>query len=410
MNAVRRMSAILLFVPLVSAGQISKDAIELTLREQEGIELDSARAKEFDRMLTIARSVHDTLVNINAFPTFVPNHLLVKSEAPWTEPWKSGQLWTGNPYIDSLGRRYGLTEVEGNRLLWYKLTFDRPMVTSRLAELYKKDTSVAYAERNGYCCDGNDIEYFRKNGVDHFIFSRGWGDCPAGCGMHHYWYVTVMMDQPVPTAALLEDRLQSGPVIYRWNIPGRFAMTMFPSVDSILSAVRFHPEWWVRKHAIEGIRRFFKHNDPWVGEDRTALWHTLQSHIRLRKEEVLSVLRSARTDNDIEVRSSAETAVTELSGLSVKEPPVSLFFDIPRNYPNPFNGETVITFTLKERSFVTVTIHSMLGQLLETLHAGEAPSGRAEFRWRPLSRSSGIYFFRVTAGTDSRARSMLYLK
>ncbi|GAB1350503.1 hypothetical protein MASR1M107_27180 [Ignavibacteriales bacterium] len=67
------------------------------------------------------------------------------------------------------------------------------------------------------------------------------------------------------------------------------------------------------------------------------------------------------------------------------------------NYPNPFNPETVIKFSLKEKSSVMLTVYNITGQKVAELVSGEMEKGLYESRFSGLSHSSGVYIFRLEA-------------
>jgi len=86
-----------------------------------------------------------------------------------------------------------------------------------------------------------------------------------------------------------------------------------------------------------------------------------------------------------------------------------------RNYPNPFNPETTISYSLPQDGLVCVKVFNSRGQLVTTLVDGEQPSGVYNVTWKGTdaagnSVSSGIYFYRVTAGNKTINRKMLLLK
>ncbi len=72
-------------------------------------------------------------------------------------------------------------------------------------------------------------------------------------------------------------------------------------------------------------------------------------------------------------------------------------YNLYNNYPNPFNPETVIKFSLKEKSSVTLTVYSITGQKVVELASGEMEKGLYEKRFSGLSHSSGVYIFRLEA-------------
>ncbi len=296
---------------------VSTDAIILTLRLQESILLDTTLALEIDGALEAARSTYDTLRTINAFFDYVPTHLLVKSSAPWTDAWRKGDPWSGYEEVDSLGRAYGLTAVRPGFGDWFLLEFAQPMKIPLLARLYRAVQGVEHAEPNGYVGDGNNIEAFEKQGLWHFAFSLGIGDCPSGCIYRYYWYVTV--DQGL-RAQLVDERERNlaAPYLYLWNIPPRYAATVFSDVDELLSSARDAPEWWVRRHAVEVIGLLCENDSPWVGEDmgNRALFDALRLGVRQRRDEVLALLSSLLPDPDADVRASVRGAFNRVLRLA----------------------------------------------------------------------------------------------
>ena len=81
------------------------------------------------------------------------------------------------------------------------------------------------------------------------------------------------------------------------------------------------------------------------------------------------------------------------------------------NHPNPFNPETEIRFQLPEANHVVVRIFNALGQEIRTLVDTPYKAGYHSVRWdgkdyNGNAVSSGIYFYRLQAGTFSQAKKM----
>lgn len=88
--------------------------------------------------------------------------------------------------------------------------------------------------------------------------------------------------------------------------------------------------------------------------------------------------------------------------------PLPTAFSVDQNYPNPFNGKTLIKFALPNESDVNVNIYSVTGQLVETLK-GHFAAGEQSIVW-DANVSSGVYFAKVSAGSESRTLRMTLLK
>lgn len=85
-------------------------------------------------------------------------------------------------------------------------------------------------------------------------------------------------------------------------------------------------------------------------------------------------------------------------------------FGLYTAYPNPFNALTTIKYALPEPSFVEIEIFNVSGQRIEILHIGNSAAGYHEVIWDASNVSSGIYFYRIHAGTFSETRRMTLLK
>ncbi|NQV18825.1 MAG: SMP-30/gluconolactonase/LRE family protein [Armatimonadetes bacterium] len=85
------------------------------------------------------------------------------------------------------------------------------------------------------------------------------------------------------------------------------------------------------------------------------------------------------------------------------------------NYPNPFNPETIISFGLKEDSFVLLQIYNLKGQLVKTLLDENVLAGYHEILWNGTDSNveqvaSGLYLYRMTTEDYSQIKKMLFLK
>ncbi len=83
-----------------------------------------------------------------------------------------------------------------------------------------------------------------------------------------------------------------------------------------------------------------------------------------------------------------------------------------QNYPNPFNPLTNITYSLPERSFVTIKVYDLLGKEIAILVNEEKPAGKyeIEFDAARFNLSSGVYFYRITAGDYVSTKKMMLVK
>ena len=85
-------------------------------------------------------------------------------------------------------------------------------------------------------------------------------------------------------------------------------------------------------------------------------------------------------------------------------------FELMQNYPNPFNPSTTINFVIPKSSFVNLKVYDILGREVATLVNEEKPAGSYELKWDAASLPSGIYFYKIQAGSFAQTKKMILLK
>lgn len=85
------------------------------------------------------------------------------------------------------------------------------------------------------------------------------------------------------------------------------------------------------------------------------------------------------------------------------------------NYPNPFNPFTIISFSIPEDTKVNLKVYNIKGQVVKTLLKEQIESGEHRITWngkddnkKPVA--SGIYFYKISAGKETKVKKMLLLK
>ena len=112
---------------------------------------------------------------------------------------------------------------------------------------------------------------------------------------------------------------------------------------------------------------------------------------------------------------AASAAIRDLIGKYVEVEAGPDQFSLAQNYPNPFNPTTYIQFNLPTECHVTLTVHNILGQTVATLLDGTQDAGYGRVAWNGKSGAgetlpSGIYFYRLTAGSFTSVRKMMMLR
>jgi hypothetical protein len=85
-------------------------------------------------------------------------------------------------------------------------------------------------------------------------------------------------------------------------------------------------------------------------------------------------------------------------------------FTLSQNYPNPFNPTTTIDFAITQESPVNITIYDAVGQAVEVLVNDVVPAGTYKLNWDASRFASGVYFYRMDAGSFVKTQKMVLLK
>jgi len=85
-------------------------------------------------------------------------------------------------------------------------------------------------------------------------------------------------------------------------------------------------------------------------------------------------------------------------------------FEIYQNYPNPFNPSTTIQFDIPKASFVTLKVYNVLGQDVMTLVNEDTKIGSYEVEFNASTLASGIYFYRLEAGSFIETKKLILMK
>jgi|GEM_PF-1317652 len=85
-------------------------------------------------------------------------------------------------------------------------------------------------------------------------------------------------------------------------------------------------------------------------------------------------------------------------------------FDLSQNYPNPFNPSTKIDFTIPSSSQVVLKVFNVLGQEVASLVNGTMTAGSHTVTFDASKLASGVYLYKITAGSFVSTRKMVLLK
>jgi hypothetical protein len=106
-------------------------------------------------------------------------------------------------------------------------------------------------------------------------------------------------------------------------------------------------------------------------------------------------------------------APDDVTGTETPKAPNATY--LSQNYPNPFNPMTKVAFGLSKPGHMSLRIYDAAGHLVRTLLDHDLMAGRYELPWNGLDgggrkMASGMYFYRLDAGTFTQTRKMILLR
>ena len=85
-------------------------------------------------------------------------------------------------------------------------------------------------------------------------------------------------------------------------------------------------------------------------------------------------------------------------------------FQVSNSYPNPFNPKTKIDIAIPEPSKVSIGIYDILGNEISTLVNEPKLPGNYEINFDGKNLSSGVYYYKLAAGSNTEIKKMILVK
>ncbi len=109
------------------------------------------------------------------------------------------------------------------------------------------------------------------------------------------------------------------------------------------------------------------------------------------------------TDGNIMIRATVNNSTDTNEQVAVQK------FEL-NNFPNPFNPETTIKYSVPTTGHTTLKIYNMRGQLVDTLVNGNVTKGSNEIVWKADNHTSGVYFYKLENGGQTKVNKMVLMK
>jgi sugar lactone lactonase YvrE len=120
------------------------------------------------------------------------------------------------------------------------------------------------------------------------------------------------------------------------------------------------------------------------------------------------------SNGDLFISSFSDDNIVKVSNLPVGVEDENNFvaddFSLEQNYPNPFNPSTSIQYRVSSISNVLLKVYDVLGNEVATLVNEEKPAGSYEVKFNAVGLSSGIYFYKLQAGSLVETKKMILLR
>ncbi|MCP4582948.1 MAG: T9SS type A sorting domain-containing protein [candidate division Zixibacteria bacterium] len=114
--------------------------------------------------------------------------------------------------------------------------------------------------------------------------------------------------------------------------------------------------------------------------------------------------------SDDEAHFLQQTAWEIITDIDEPAAQLPLSLELHQNYPNPFNASTTIKYSLPNEAEVNLDIYDILGRKVATLYEGNQIAGDHSVSWNAEDVSTGVYFYRLSAGEHQFSRKMLLVK
>ena len=245
----------------------------------------------------------------------------------------------------------------------------------------------------------------------------GW-DCQLGCTAEAIFEIVT-------------DDVHSGAQALKVSIDAIGANAWEPQVFNtnfpVESATTYHISVWV-KTDLEGMFAHFTMGSlapnyhEWGRKASVALtleWQQVTFEVTTRDPESEPIggipIHFGLAENATVLPASVylddiEVTIPGTSGVSTNNGSVPARYFLSQNYPNPFNPSTKVSFSIPEQNNVRIVLVSMLGETVKEIVNKNYSAGSHEVAIDGSTLASGVYFYRIEAGSFTATKKLVLMK
>jgi hypothetical protein len=139
--------------------------------------------------------------------------------------------------------------------------------------------------------------------------------------------------------------------------------------------------------------------------------HTLAIAYREDGAKLDKLCITNTADVPVQMGGEAVNICTEdTTSTGVKEMGINSIYALSQNFPNPVNNETSISFTIPQRSYISLKVFNLLGVEVTELAGKEYGAGKHTVEFLTKNLPAGNYFYRLTTEGYSATRKMILYK
>ncbi len=311
--------------------------------------------------------------------------LLIKTDNAGNQQWMKTFGGTGRDYGNSLAQ----TSDGGYIIAGYTLSYG---AGSDDVWLVKSDNNGSIEWSNTYGGAQSDVGYCVKETSDGNYIIVG-HTLSSGAGVHDIWLIKTGSSIPVELTDFDAE-------VYNGNVVLLFT-----------TATELNNKGFQIKKTLLTSEPPDKNNRVWqelsfIKGSGSSAEPNYYSFIDKNVSPGIYLYKLSQLDFDGRYENLAEIEVSVVSPTK---------FQLHQNYPNPFNPTTTIKYSVPKiinhkSSIINLKIYDILGREIATLVNENKPPGNYEVNFDGSNLSSGVYFYKMTAGSFTTVKKLNLIK